>query len=131
MKKVILIRFGDTPNPAITNALIPHIHGKAMAFPAPGSIISIFETNSELSAIDSSVNQTGALYFLMDFETSVMRLPVEAHAAIDRKFGTDDHVELERGDRIYSMNELLDLINENGIDSLTPNQKQQLGKSLQ
>ena len=46
MKKLFLVRFGSAPNPAVSQALMPHIVGKAFAAPIPGAILSVFNTQS-------------------------------------------------------------------------------------
>lgn len=125
MKKVILARFGDHPVKEISEALVPHINGKAIAFPAPGVIISVFNTESELSQIADALKPSGAMFLLMEANHARTKFPNEIEKMIEAKFPSDEVV-LERGPRIYTMDELLDMVHANGIESLTEDQKKQL-----
>ena len=125
MKRLTLVRFGQVPNPQVTAALAPHIIGKAIALPVPGAIVSIFNTESSIETVSDSVKGTGAFFFIMDNAASDAHLPEEIQAAIDKVFGGSDPAGTQTS-REYTVDELLDLINQNGIESLTPDQKRQL-----
>ena len=128
MKKVALLRFGNSPNPEVSKALKPHIVGQAFASPVPGAILSVFNTNSSLTEISGSVESTGATFILTEFKPGqTMSLPPNLMLIIDIITG-----ETERElDKTWTLDELLDLINQNGVQSLTPEQKRQLeGYSL-
>jgi len=125
MKKLTLVRFGQVPNPQVTAALAPHIIGKAIALPVPGAIVSIFNTESSIETGSDSVKGTGVFFFIMDAAASDSHLPEEIQAAIDKVFGGSAHT-TSPVTREYTIDELLDLINQNGIEALTPDQRSQL-----
>lgn len=120
MKKLILIRIGQVPNPQVTAALIPHMTGRPVAFPIPGAIVSVFDTESSLDEVNESVKSTGAFFFLTEFENSKMHLPEEVMEILGESIGTPPQPET----REWSIDEVLDLITANGIESLTPSQRQ-------
>jgi|688.fasta_scaffold151421_2 hypothetical protein len=121
MTNLTLIRFGQSPSPEVSAALAPHIIGKAVALPIPGAILSIFKSNSTMDEVRDSIAQTGAMFILS--ESTEMVLPQPLMDAIIKVFKGAAPV-LE--DKPLTMDEILDLISQNGIESLTPAQKQQL-----
>jgi aspartate aminotransferase-like enzyme len=122
MEKVILIRFGQTPSPAVSMALRPHIVGNAFAGAIPGAIMSVFNTNSDLETVRAAVNRTGAFFVFGRYTDVTINLPKPIIEAINKVMGTQP----APTHRAYSMDELLDLIREVGIENLTQDQRQQL-----
>jgi hypothetical protein len=122
MTKLFLIRFGQTPSPIVSNALIPHMVGKATALPIPGAVLSIFNTESSIEDVRASIEETGAFFILTD--NAELVLPQPLMEAIEKVFPSGAQPVKE--DKPLTMDEILDLISQNGIESLTPAQKQQL-----
>jgi len=127
MKKLILIRFGQTPSPAVSNALAPHIVGPAFAAPIPGAILSVFNTNSSEDQITQDVKETGATFFLMD-ETKVnLNLPEALMQAIDRVVKTARATASPQ--RELNLDQILDKIGATGMESLTPEERAFLNRN--
>jgi len=121
MKKLTLIRFGQSPSSEVSAALAPHIVGKAVALPIPGAILSIFKSNSTMDEVREAVAQTGAMFILS--ESTEMVLPQPLMDVILKVFKDAAPV---AEDKPLTMDEILDLISQNGIESLTSDQKRQL-----
>lgn len=126
MEKLILIRFGSTPSPAVSQAIAPHISGKAFAAPIPGAIMSVFNSPSNLEDICDAVKETGAYFMLMRFNDVNLFMPEELIAAINKAMGQLDRVKTPSSQREWTLDEVLDLINSKGIESLTPEQRRVL-----
>lgn len=131
MKRITLVRLGMLPNPAVSNALAPHIKdGKAVAFPIPGAIMTILDTESTLQQVSDAVIATGSHFIISD--NTGLHLPTEILAIISRGLEErgmrplTDVVEIERGEPILSLDQLLDLVAEKGIAGLTPQQRERL-----
>jgi hypothetical protein len=122
MEKLVLVRFGQAPSPVVSRALAPHIVGQAVAVPVPGAILSVFNTDSNLDRVCDDIKETGAFFILARFNDINIELPEELIQVIHKAMGTSPH----ETERVYTMDELLDLISKNGIDSLTQDQRQQL-----
>lgn len=122
-RQVILIRFGETPNPAITMALVPHMQGKAIALPVPGAILSVFDSESKLEDIRASLKEIGDPYFfLFEKNNSQFNLPEVISEIVQREFG-DFQTQAPAPVKEWTVDEVLDLIAAHGIESLTPDQK--------
>ncbi len=121
MKALTLIRFGQSPSPEVSAALAPHIIGKAVALPIPGAILSIFKSNSSIEEVREAIAKTGAMFILSD--NTELVLPQPLMDAIKKVF---PEAEPAAEEKTLTMDEILDLINQNGIESLTPDQKRQL-----
>lgn len=126
MKKLILIRIGQVPNPAVTAALVPHMTGRPIAFPIPGAIVSIFDTPHSLEEVSESVKETGAFFFLVDYDNASLHLPDEVMEVVNRAVGT--RVEPQTPEQ--TVDEILDLIRERGVECLTEEQKRILEQGL-
>jgi hypothetical protein len=127
MTQVILIRFGETPNPAITAILAPHMIGKAIATPVPGAIMSVFNTDSDVAQIAQQLTQLGPNFFIFKREDAKFNLPEEFISKIDKVLGGETPTPARRE---WSIDEILDIIADNGIDSLTPEQRAVLERGL-
>ena len=125
MEKLVLVRFGQAPSPVVSRALAPHIVGQAVAIPVPGAIMSVFNTGSNLDRVCDDIKATGAFFILARFNDINIELPEELIQVIHEKMGTSTPTPSVT-ERVYTMDELLDLISKNGIDSLTQDQRQQL-----
>jgi hypothetical protein len=124
MKKLIIIRIGNRPDPRVTLALASHIHGKAIVFAIPGSVVSVFMSESTPEAVHESVKPTGHFFFVGEEGDKFMtNFPREIQAVIDREFGeaprTQPAPEL-------SLDDLLSLVSANGLESLTTAQRTRL-----
>ena len=126
MKKLILIRIGQVPNPVVTAALVPHMTGRPVAFPIPGAIVSIFDTESSLDEVNESVKETGAFFFLVEHQNAKMNLPEEVMEMLNQAMGTPE----PEPTREQTVDEILDLIRERGVECLTPEQKRILEQGL-
>ena len=121
MQKLILVRFGTQPSPVVSMALKPHLVGNAFAGPIPGAIMSVFNTNSTKEQIAADVKETGAYFILMRADEATINLPEELMGVIDNIVGEEPGRATD--DRELTIDDILDLINKNGIESLTPDQR--------
>jgi hypothetical protein len=121
MTQVILIRFGEMPNPAITAILAPHMIGKAIATPVPGAIMSVFNTESEVAQIAQELKELGPNFFIFKREDAKFNLPDEFINKIDEVMGGEAPKPAQR--REWTVDEILDIITNHGIESLTPEQR--------
>lgn len=119
MKKLVLIRIGQVPNPKVTEALAPHMTGRPIAFPIPGAIVSVFDTPHSIEEVSESVKETGVFFFLVEFDKMQMHLPEEIMQIVSRAIGERPRVQEED----LTIDDVLDLITRNGIESLTPAQR--------
>jgi hypothetical protein len=127
-RQVILIRFGEVPNPAITKVLANHITGKAVALPVPGAIMSVFFSESTIESISQDLKQVGPHFFIFDRDAAGMNLPKEIIEVIDRAMGEPSQRPVVQ--REWTMDEVLDIITQHGIDSLTPEQRAVLERGM-
>ena len=125
-RQVILIRFGERPNPAITAVLANHINGKAIALPVPGAIMSVFYSESTIDSIKEDLKQVGPHFFIFDREDAGVNLPEEVMEVIDKAMGEESQKPVSR--REWTMDEILDQISRSGMDSLTPEQREVLDR---
>ncbi len=65
MKKMILFRFGQGPNPAVSQVLNQHMAGKGELLPIPGAIISFFHTESDLELIDTQLKKLDQVIYIL------------------------------------------------------------------
>jgi hypothetical protein len=121
MQKLILVRFGNQPSPAVSMALKPHIVGNAFAGPIPGAIMSVFNTESTKEEIAEDIKETGAYFMLMRADEAAINLPEELMAVIAQI--TSEEPGRATDSRELTIDDILDLINKNGIESLTPDQR--------
>jgi|APGre2960657404_1045060.scaffolds.fasta_scaffold65954_2 hypothetical protein len=121
MQKLILVRFGNQPSPAVSTALKPHIVGGAFACPIPGAIMSVFNTESTKEEVAADVKETGVYFILMRADEADVNLPEELMVVIAQIVGEEPEISTDH--RELTIDDILDLINENGIESLTPNQR--------
>ncbi len=123
MKKLFLIRFGNVPNPEVTKVLAKHISGRAFAGPIPGAILSVFNTKSDPSTITQQLSKTGALFFLIEEGALNQNLPEGLMEAINKLTGNSEVTPQPVNPR-WTLDDILDLISQNGIESLTSSQLQ-------
>lgn len=116
MQKFILIRFGNSPSPAVSQALKPHIQGPAFAGPIPGAIMSVFNSSSEESQIAEAIKETGATFFLMKEDAISLNLPDGMMEAINQVLGTAPQAPAQE----LTLDDVLDKISASGFESLTP-----------
>ena len=120
MTQVILIRFGEVPNPAITAILAPHMIGKAIATPVPGAIMSVFNTDSDVAQIAQELKELGPNFFIFKREDAKFNLPEEFINKIDQVIGGETPKPARRE---WTVDEVLDIIADHGMDALTPEQR--------
>lgn len=131
MKKLILVRFtpAPIPNPAVSRALASHMMTtpRPQMFAMPGAIITLFATESDVNAVNDDLKRTNSMFVLADVQDAKVNLPQELTRIPEvAAFLGEAVVPTQRQARAWTLNELLDLINENGINSLTPEQKARL-----
>jgi hypothetical protein len=102
-------------------ALKPHIVGNAFAGPIPGAIMSVFNTESTKEEIAEDIKETGAYFMLMRADEAAINLPEELMAVIAQI--TSEEPGRATDLRELTIDDILDLINKNGIESLTPDQR--------
>ena len=127
-RQVILVRFGETPNPRITAVLANHITGKAIALPVPGAIMSVFFTESTTESITRDLKEVGPNFFLFDRDSAGINLPTEVLEVIDRAMGQEAQQPVQQ--REWTMDEVLDQISRGGMASLTPEQRAVLERGV-
>jgi hypothetical protein len=120
-RQVILVRFGEVPNPAITMVLAKHITGKAIALPVPGAIMSVFFSESTIKSIADDLKQVGPNFFIFDRDNDAMNLPKELIEVIDKAMGEEAQRPIQQ--REWTIDEVLDIISRQGMEALTPEQK--------
>lgn len=75
MKRFALIRFGSVPNPDVTMALQSHIDlSRSVAFPIPGAVMSIFDTESDPIQIAADVRAVGVQFIICPFNPKTIEL---------------------------------------------------------
>lgn len=127
MRTLVLVRLGMTPNPAVTMALAPHFAGKKpVAFPIPGSIISVFQTESSIEEVSESIKETGALFFLMNLSQAQVNLPDEVMDIVN----PFNDIPVQEPTAQQTFDEIMELVRLNGAESLTPEQKVILEQGL-
>ena len=122
MKKMILARMGFGPNPAVSMALKPHLNGCAMLCPAPGLIMTFFETESTEEKITQDLKETGAMFFIFPWEPTHFNLPQGLAEEFEAKCGTPTTT--TPAAHVPTFDEVLDKVNSEGAESLTPEEKE-------
>ena len=126
MQKVTLLRFG-TPNPAVSQVIAPFINGKGSATIIPGAVLSVFNTESsidEIAEIAEALREIGALFLIQPWNPNTMGMPKELVKEVERVLGATPAPAAAQTE--LTLDELLDLINRNGIESLSPEQRRRL-----
>lgn len=129
MKTIALLRFGaPIPNQAVSQAIAPHVSGPAIATPVPGGILSVFRTESTEADIAEALRQTGAQFFMFDWTTAEIEAPEGFVDAVDRAiFGPGrERMTPNPEAEALTIDQILDKINERGVESLTPAERQRL-----
>jgi hypothetical protein len=123
MQKIVIMRFGPpTPIFEINAALKPHFADKlAKAFPMPGGVMSVFNTESSIEEVTASIKETGVPvpFFIFPFNADACQLPPQAIAAITGEADNGTSAPT----RTPTMDEVLEKISATGIESLTPEEK--------
>lgn len=121
MQQLVLVRFGDRPNPIVSIALAPHIVGQAFASQIPGAIMSVFNTESTIHEVANSIQQTGVYFILMKSSDARINMPKQLIEAINQAVEME---EAQPQNDEMTIDDVLDQINRKGIASLTPAQRQ-------
>ena len=129
MKKLILVRmFAQGPNPRVTAVLARHMSqnpNRPIAFPAPGCVVTVFETESDVKVITEELRTVGVFFILADIESAGVILPMEIMTVCQNYIGTPSNP-APTAERQFSLDELLDLIRQNGRASLSAAQETRL-----
>ena len=132
MKTFVFLRFGPAiPIPQVTEGLNPHmVKGQAIAFPMPGGVMSVFNSESDVVSIMESVKESapGIPFIVFPFEDGAYGLPdqaIDAMEALDaatngREPGKAQPAENVEPTTELTVDQILDKLNEHGIESLTP-----------
>lgn len=130
MKKLILVRFtpAPIPNPAVSLALATHMMTtpRPQMFAMPGAIITLFATESDVNAVNDDLKRTNSMFVLADTQNAMVSLPQELIRMPEIAAFLGSEAPTQRQARAWTLNELLDLITANGIESLTPEQRARL-----
>ena len=121
MRKIVFMRFGPPiPIPPISAALRPHIANPeaAYAFPMPGGVLSIFDTESTDEQITADVKPTGAFFFVFPFNGNATALPepIMEKLGVIATTPAEDTTEL-------TIDDVLQKVHDHGMESLTPVEK--------
>lgn len=125
MQKVVVFRFGPPiPVPPITNALIPHFaSGKPMAISVPGGVMSVFNTNSSIDEIATSIKGVDLpiIFFVFKYSPTSIVLPAELTEAIAEALGDEapETPTVIPNAPVGTYDQILDKINATGMSSLT------------
>ena len=132
IKQLFLVRMGDRPNPQVTQALMPFVHeGKAIAFPIPGAIVSIFYTEHDIPEIATAIQERTGVFFMLS-ENAAFHFPQEVTNMIlsqMQRLGMTSHQVVEPSaehEPTPTLDDLLELISRGGMNSLTTAQRQLL-----
>ena len=115
------MRFGPPiPIPQVSAALRPHIANPetAYAFPTPGGVLSVFDTESTDEQIAADVKPTGALFFVFPFNSNAFQLPEPIMERLGAMPTTAPEAEIE-----LTIDDVLQKVHDHGMESLTPAEK--------
>lgn len=121
MRKIVFMRFGPPiPIPQVSAALRPHIANPetAYAFPMPGGVLSIFDTESTDEQITADVKPTGAFFFVFPFNGNATALPEPIMERLGATPTTSPEAETE-----LTIDDVLQKVHDHGMESLTPVEK--------
>ena len=132
MKRLALIRFGGVPNQDVTRALQPHIDlSRSIAFPIPGAVMSIFDTDADPAQIAADVRAVGVQFILCPFDPKTVELPAQIMSIIREKMdGGSAPTQAEGPSANTELEAIIAKMREQGEDSLTPEEKEILRQSL-
>lgn len=121
MRKIVFMRFGPPlPILQVSAVLGPHIANPktACAFPMPGGVLSIFDTESTDEQITADVKPTGAFFFVFPFNGNATALPepIMEKLGVIATTPAEDTTEL-------TIDDVLQKVHDHGMDSLTPAEK--------
>lgn len=120
MNKIVIMRFGPQRLiKEINEALRPHFShdANAKAVPVPGGVMSVFNTESTLEDVSKSLKRIdrNLPFFVMPFNENHMQIPgLTSDESSDVE---DDEVPT------LTVDQILEKISANGINSLTENEK--------
>lgn len=121
MRKIVFMRFGPPiPIPQVSAALRPHIANPetAYAFPMPGGVLSIFDTESTDEQITADVKPTGAFFFVFPFNGNATALPEPIMERLGVTPTTTPEAETE-----LTIDDILQKVHDHGMELLTPAEK--------
>lgn len=131
MIKIVLVRFGPpVPIPQISRALQPHFgDAHPMAFPMPGAVVSVFNTESTVEQVTASIKEVTdeVPFFIFEFNPEGCQLPgelvtqISGGSPVERRSAQVQRPNQSRPAR--TMDEVLDKIADFGIESLTEEEK--------
>ena len=83
--------------------------------------MSVFNTESTKEEVAADVKETGAYFMLMRADEASINLPEELMEVIAQIVGEEPGRATDSSE--LTIDDILDLINKNGIESLTPDQR--------
>jgi hypothetical protein len=117
MRKIVFMRFGPPIQiPSVSAALRPHIANPeaAFAFPMPGGVLSIFDTESTDEQIAADVKPVGVPFFIFPFNPNALNLPEPILERLGATPTTAPEAETE-----LTIDDILQKVHDQGMESLT------------
>lgn len=125
MQKIVILRFGPPiPIPEINAALRPHFADQAAkAFPMPGGVMSVFNTNSTIEEVTNSVKEAvpGLPFFIFSYDPKGRSLPQPLIDAIESDAEPTSNGAQATATEL-TIDEILEKITASGMESLTPSE---------
>lgn len=112
------------PIPEVSAALRPHINSSnAKAFPTPGGVVSIIETESSIAEVSASLDEVGVFFVVVEVGSDAIGMPQALKDAIVQIEGSHNPSPAPQQVRPLTVDQILDKINATGIESLTDAEK--------
>lgn len=106
------------PIPEVSAALRPHINSPdAKAFPVPGGVVSIIDTESSIADVSAALDQVGVFFFIVPMDANVVGMPQGLNDALNQRGIVAPSA--PQPVRPLTVDEILDKINATGVESLT------------
>ena len=124
MRKYYLVRLGPCPDPNVNYLLARHVEGQiAVCCQMPGVILTVFNSKSTIEEIRKELAPTGYWFFIgeqgKDFG---FQLPSDLVQHIEKTFAKN------RVECTLSLDDLLELVEANGLESLTQPERERLNE---
>lgn len=132
MKKIVVLRFGPPiPIPEINQALRPHFANdqSAKAFPVPGRVMSVFNTDSTPEQIAESIKALSLdiPFFVFPYDRKASSLPQPLEDAINSESVPSNSAQPTAP--ALTVDQILEKISEHRIESLTEVERATLNAS--
>ena len=130
MKNLTLLRFGNSPMPAVSEVLSRHMVGQGVLMPIPGVVISVFDTETSIEVLTEELRSTDAYFYLVETNCEGLGMPDEFRDAVLQNFPhAFGDVQVPSNTEV-DIEELLNKVRTQGDDSLTPEEKDRLTRYL-